>query len=59
MLRAVGETGPTQGNRQDWLWLGDGDPGFENLTEEEIATVLLFIYLFISIIKISKLFSVF
>jgi hypothetical protein len=31
MLRAVGETGITQENIQDWLQLDKGDPGFQLL----------------------------
>jgi hypothetical protein len=34
----------TQDNIQDWLELGDRDPGFQLLAEEEIATVIFFIY---------------
>jgi uncharacterized protein YehS (DUF1456 family) len=48
VLRAVGKTETTQENIQDWLEL-DGDPGFQLLTEEEIATV---IYLFSSALPI-------
>jgi hypothetical protein len=47
VLRAAGETETTQENIQDWLQLDEGDPGFQLLTEEEIAAVNLFIYLFI------------
>jgi hypothetical protein len=36
-LRATGETETTKENIQDWLGLGEGDPGFRLLTEEEIA----------------------
>jgi hypothetical protein len=36
MLRTVGETDTTQEN-EDWLELEEGDPGFQFLTEEEIA----------------------
>jgi hypothetical protein len=43
VLRAAGETETTQ----DWLQLDEGDPGFQLLTEEEIAAVI-FIYLFSS-----------
>jgi hypothetical protein len=39
-LRAVGETETTQGNIQHWLELDEGDPGFQLLTEEEIAAVI-------------------
>jgi hypothetical protein len=45
VLRAAGETETTQENIQDWLQLDDGDLGFQLLTEEEIAAVILFIYL--------------
>jgi uncharacterized protein YehS (DUF1456 family) len=44
VLRAVGETEITQENIQDWLELDEGDPGFQLLTEEEIAAVIFFIY---------------
>jgi hypothetical protein len=44
LLRAAGETETTQENIQDWLELDDGDPGFQLLTEEEIAAVLIYIY---------------
>jgi hypothetical protein len=29
-----------QENIQDWLQLGEGDPGFQLLTEEETAAVI-------------------
>jgi uncharacterized protein YehS (DUF1456 family) len=45
VLRAAGETETTQENIQDWLQLDEGDPGFQLLTEEEIAAV---IFLFIT-----------
>jgi hypothetical protein len=41
------ETETKQENIQDWLQLDEGDPGFQLLTEEEIAAV---IFLFIRII---------
>jgi hypothetical protein len=44
VLRAAGETETTQ----DWLQLDEGDPGFQLLTEEGIATVLIFLFIFIS-----------
>jgi hypothetical protein len=44
VLRAAGETETTQDNIQDWLQLGEGDPGFQLLTEEEIAEIKFFIY---------------
>jgi hypothetical protein len=37
VLGAAGETENKQENIQDWLQLDDGDPGFQLLTEEEIA----------------------
>jgi hypothetical protein len=37
VLRAAGETETTQENIQDWIELDEGDPGFQLLTEEEIA----------------------
>jgi hypothetical protein len=40
VLRAIGETETTQINIQDWFELDEGDPGFQLLTEEEIAAVL-------------------
>jgi hypothetical protein len=47
VLRAAGETEITQENIQDWFELDEGDPGFQLLTEEEIAVVIYF-YLFSS-----------
>jgi hypothetical protein len=44
VLRAAGETETTQENIQDWLELDEGDPGFQLLTEEEIAAVTFCIY---------------
>jgi hypothetical protein len=44
-VRAAGETETTQENIQDWLELDEGDPGFQLLTEEEIAAVI-FVCLF-------------
>jgi hypothetical protein len=41
VLRAAGETETTQGNIEDWLQLDQGDPGFQLLTEEEIAALIL------------------
>jgi hypothetical protein len=46
VLRAAGETKTTQENIQDWLQLDEGDPGFQLLTEEEIAAVILLDYLY-------------
>jgi hypothetical protein len=48
VLRAVGETETTQENIQDWLQLDEGDPGFQLLTEEEIPTVIFYLFIFIS-----------
>jgi hypothetical protein len=45
VLRAAGEIETTQENIQDWLELEEGGPGFQLLTEEEIAAVIFF-YLF-------------
>jgi hypothetical protein len=42
VLRATGETETKQENIQDWLELDEGDPGFQLLTEEEIAAVIFF-----------------
>jgi hypothetical protein len=47
VLRAAGETETTKENIQDWLELDEGDLGFQLLTEEEIAEVIIF-YLFSS-----------
>jgi hypothetical protein len=44
VLRAAGETENMQENIQDWLQLDEGDPGFQLLTEEEIAAVIFFIH---------------
>jgi hypothetical protein len=44
VLRAAAETETTQENIQDWLQLDEGDPGFQLLTEGEIAAVTFFIY---------------
>jgi hypothetical protein len=43
VLRAAEGTEIKQENIQDWLELDEGDPGFQLLTEEEIASVLYFI----------------
>jgi hypothetical protein len=51
VLRAAGETETTQENIQDWFQLDEGDPGFQLLIKEEIATVI-FIYLFSSALPI-------
>jgi hypothetical protein len=42
VLRTAGQTETTQENIQDWLELDEGDPGFQLLTEEELAAVTLF-----------------
>jgi hypothetical protein len=58
VLRAAGETETTQENIRDWLELDEGDPGFQLLTNKEIAAVI-FLYLFSSalpILLISQLF---
>jgi hypothetical protein len=45
VLRAAGGTETSQENIQDWLQLDERNPGFQLLTEEEIAAVIfLFIY---------------
>jgi hypothetical protein len=49
VLRAAGETETTQGNIRDWLQLDEGDPGFQLLTEEEIAAFFL-LFMFFSTI---------
>jgi hypothetical protein len=54
VLRAAGETETTQENIQDWLELGDVDRGFQLLTEEEIATVIFLLFIFISTTCIIK-----
>jgi hypothetical protein len=40
VLRAAGETDTTQENIQNWIELDEGDPGFQLLTEEEIAAMI-------------------
>jgi hypothetical protein len=40
----AGETETTKENIQDWLQLDEGEPGFQILTEEEIAAVIFSIY---------------
>jgi hypothetical protein len=42
VLRAAGETETTQ----DWLQLDEGEPGFQLLTEEEVAAVIFFLIYF-------------
>jgi hypothetical protein len=51
VLRGTGETETAQEYNQDWLELDEGDPGFQLLTEEEIAAVIFF-YLFSSALPI-------
>jgi hypothetical protein len=46
VLKSPGETETTQENIQDWLQLDEGDPGFQLLTQEEIASVIIFIYFY-------------
>jgi hypothetical protein len=41
MLRAAGETETTQENIHDLLQLNERDPGFQPLTDEGIAAVIL------------------
>jgi hypothetical protein len=53
VLKAAGESETTQENIQDWLQLDEEDPGFEILTEEEIAAVILYLF-FISTTYIIK-----
>jgi uncharacterized protein YehS (DUF1456 family) len=48
VLRAAGETETTQENIQDWLELDGRDPGFQLLTQEEIAAMIQFLVIFIS-----------
>jgi hypothetical protein len=47
VLWADGGTETTRENNQDWLQLDEEEPGFQLLTEEEIAAVIFF-YLFLS-----------
>jgi hypothetical protein len=54
VLKAVEETETMQENIQDWLELDEGDPGFQLQTEEEIAVVIFFLFLFISTTYIIK-----
>jgi hypothetical protein len=42
VFRAAGETEATQKNVQLWIELDEGDPGFQLLTEDEIAAVIFF-----------------
>jgi hypothetical protein len=56
LFRTAGETETTQENIQDWLQLDEGDPGFQLLTEEEIAAVIFYLFIFISTAYIIKFF---
>jgi hypothetical protein len=49
VLRAAGETETSQGNIQNWLQLDEGDPGFQFLSEEEIAAVMFFLFIFVTL----------
>jgi hypothetical protein len=51
VLRAAGETVTRQEYTQNWFELDEGDPGFQLVTEEEIAA-LMFFYLFLSVLPI-------
>jgi hypothetical protein len=55
---AAGETETTQENIQDWIKLDEGDPGFQLLTEKEIAAVIFSFIYFINTTCIIK-FSVY
>jgi hypothetical protein len=52
-MRAAGETETTQENIQDWLELDEEDPGFQLVTEEEIAAVIFSFLLFSSALPIT------
>jgi hypothetical protein len=54
VLRAAGETETTQENIQDRLELDEGDPGFQLLTEEEVAAVIFFLLFFIGTAYVIK-----
>jgi hypothetical protein len=56
MLWVAGKTETTQENMQDWLELDEGDPGFQILTEEEIAAGFFFLFIFISTTYIIRFF---
>jgi hypothetical protein len=49
------ETETAQHNIIHWLQLDEGDPGFNLLTEEEIAAVVFLVFIFISTTYIIKL----
>jgi hypothetical protein len=66
VLRAAGGTETTQENIQDWFELDQGDPGFQLLTEEEIAAVIFsfiiyfhqyYLYYYISHLFVFLIFS--
>jgi hypothetical protein len=46
LLRATGETERRQESMQDWLELDEGDPGFQHLTEDKTAAVILYNYFY-------------
>jgi hypothetical protein len=53
VLSAAGETETTRENIRDWLQLDEGGPGFQLLTEEEIAAVIFFLlFIFITTVYI-------
>jgi hypothetical protein len=57
VLRAAGETESTpQENIKDWRVLNEGNPGFQLLTQEEIAAAIFF-YLLSSALPILLNFS--
>jgi hypothetical protein len=56
VLRAAGETKTMQENIQDWLELDERDPGFQLLTEDEIAAVILLNFLFIHFLSLFFMF---
>jgi hypothetical protein len=58
LLRTAGETETMQEDIQDCVELGEGDPGFQLLTEEEIAAVIFF-YLFSSALHVLLNFSIY
>jgi hypothetical protein len=56
VFRAAGETETMQQNIQDWFELGEGDPGFQLLTEGEITAVIFFLFIFTNTTCIIKFF---
>jgi hypothetical protein len=54
VLRATGKTETTQENIQVWLETDEGDPGFQILADEEIATMIFCLFIFISTTYIIK-----